>query len=305
MAISSDQAGLADTAAIQERNPSIPQPKAIDVSAFPETIIRADGHWSGYWRELWKYRELFVFLAWRDVSVRYKQTVIGVGWALIRPFLMMVIFTLVFSKLAKLASPGEIPYPLLIMAAMLPWHFFASVMGEGSNSLLANANLITKVYFPRLIIPATSVAVAAVDLAIGGSLLIGMFAWYGFMPSIQIALLPVFFALALMAAFGTSFWLSALTVRYRDVRYVVPFLVQIGLYATPVGFSTASIPVEYRWLFALNPMVGVIEGFRWSLLGTGILGDGVLISSLVMTTILIITGFRYFRATERKFADTI
>lgn len=270
-----------------------------------EIVIRPGGPSGGYWAELWRYRELFLFLAWRDVSVRYKQTAIGLGWALIRPFLMMVIFTLIFSRLAKLGSPGDIPYPLLIMAAMLPWQFFAMVMGEGSSSLLSNANLITKVYFPRLIIPASAVAVAAVDLLIGGSLMGILFAWYEFLPSWQIVFLPLFLIAALLAALGVGFWLSALTVRYRDVRYVIPFLVQFGLYVTPVPYSTAAIPQEYRWLYALNPMVGVIEGFRWSLLGTGQLGDGVLLVSLAATMLLLVSGFCYFRATERQFADTI
>ncbi len=281
-------------------------PDIVPAAATPrEIVIRPGGNWAGYWAELWRFRELFFFLAWRDVKIRYKQTAIGVGWALLRPLLVMLIFTLVFSRLAKLESPGSIPYPLLIMAGMLPWQFFAAVMGEGSNSLFANANLITKVYFPRLIIPASSVAVALVDLLISGTLMIGMFAWYGMLPPLNVLLLPAFVVMAFMAALGIGLLLSALTVRYRDVRYVIPFLVQFGLYATPVGYSTASIPEEYRWLFALNPMVGVIEGFRWSLLGNGMLGDGVLPASLAVTLILLVGGFRYFRATERQLADTI
>lgn len=283
---------------------AVPQ-GAADVEMPPEVVIRAGGSWAGYWAEVWRFRELFYFLAWRDVKVRYKQTAIGVGWALIRPLLVMLIFTVVFSKLANLVSPGNVPYPLLVMAGMLPWQFFSVVMGEGSNSLFVNANLITKVYFPRLIIPASCVAVALVDLLISGALLVGMFAWFGFVPPIQALLLPLFIIMAFLAALGIGLLLSALTVRYRDVRYVVPFLVQFGLYATPVGFSTASIPEEYRWLFALNPMVGVIEGFRWSLLGNGILDNGVLPVSLAATVVLLVGGFRYFRATERQIADTI
>jgi len=273
--------------------------------ALTETVIRAGGSWTGYWAEVWRFRELFFFLAWRDVKVRYKQMTIGIGWALIRPLLVMIIFTLVFSRLAKLDSPAGVPYPLLVMAAMLPWQFFAAVMGEGSNSLLTNANLITKVYFPRLIVPASAVMVASVDLLISGILMVGMFVWYGFLPPVQVLLLPVFFVLALAAALGLGLLLSALTVKYRDFRYVIPFVVQFGLYVTPVGYSTLTIPVEYRWAFALNPMVGVIEGFRWCLLGTGILGDGVLISSTAVTLVTLVIGFRYFRATERQFADTI
>jgi len=270
-----------------------------------EIVIRAGGSWTGYWAEVWRYRELFFFLAWRDVKVRYKQTVIGVGWALIRPLLVMIIFTVIFSRLANLASPGNVPYPLLVMAAMLPWQFFAAVMGEGSTSLLTNANLITKVYFPRVIVPASAVVVASVDLMISGTLMLGMFAWYGFLPPAQVLLLPLFVFLALSAALGLGLLFSALMVKYRDFRYIIPFMVQFGLYVTPVGYSTATIPVDYRWLFALNPMVGVIEGFRWCLLGTGVLGDGVLFASLGTTLVLLVVGFRYFRATERQFADSI
>jgi len=270
-----------------------------------EIVIRAGGSWTGYWSELWRFRELFVFLAWRDVKVRYKQMTIGIGWALIRPLMVMIIFTIVFSRLAKLPSPGDVPYPLLVMAAMLAWQFFASVMGEGSNSVLTNANLITKVYFPRVIVPASAVVVAFVDLMISGLLMLGMFIWYGFLPPVQVLLLPLFLILALASALGLGLLLSALTVKYRDFRYIVPFIVQFGLYVTPVGYSTMSIPVDYRWLFGLNPMVGVIEGFRWCLLGTAYLGDGVLVASVVTTALLLVLGFRYFRATERQFADTI
>jgi lipopolysaccharide transport system permease protein len=275
------------------------------LSAETEIVIRPGGGLAGYWAELWRFRELFFFLAWRDVKIRYKQTSIGVGWALLRPFMFMLIFTLIFSKLAKLTSPGDVPYPLMIMAGMLPWQFFAQVMGEGSNSLFANANLITKVYFPRLLIPASAVAVALVDLLISGVLLVGMFAWYGFLPPLNVLLLPFFMAIAFLAALGVGLLLSALTVRYRDVRIIIPFLVQFGFFATPIGYSTAAVPVDYRWLFALNPMVGAIEGFRWSLFGVGVLGDGVLPASLAMTAVVLVCGFRYFRATERQFADTI
>jgi lipopolysaccharide transport system permease protein len=275
------------------------------VSLGEEVILRAGGSNRGYWAELWQYRELFFFLAWRDLKVRYKQTAVGVAWAVIRPLLVTVVFVVVFGRLAGLPSPAEVPYPLLVLAGMVAWQFFAAVMGEGSNSVLSNANLISKIYFPRIIVPASVVAVALADLGITGLLTVGLMAWYGFLPPTQILFLPAFLALALAAALGVGFWLSALTVRYRDVRFVVPFLVQFGLYVTPVGFSTLSVPEAYRPLFAVNPMVGVIEGFRWCLLGSGVLGGGVLPVSTAVATALLVTGFLYFRRTERQFADTI
>ncbi|QJW92713.1 ABC transporter permease [Frigoriglobus tundricola] len=270
-----------------------------------EVVLRPGGSSRGYWAELWRYRELFYFLAWRDLKVRYKQTSVGIAWAVLRPLLVTFVFVFVFGRMANLPSPDGVPYPLLVIAGMAAWQFFASVMGEGSNSMLANANLISKVYFPRIIVPSSVVAVALADLGITAVLACGLMAWYSFLPPIQIVLLPLFLLLALAAALGIAFWLSALTVRYRDVRFVVPFLVQFGLYVTPVGFSTFSVPEEYRPLFALNPMVGVIEGFRWCALGTGALGGGILPISVVVSTILLVSGFRYYRATERRFADII
>lgn len=270
-----------------------------------ETVIRPNRGSAHYWAEVWRFRELFVFLAWRDLAVRYKQMTIGIAWALIRPLITMVIFTLVFGRLAGLESPGGVPFALLVMAGLLPWQFFAAVMAEGSASLLTNAHLITKVYFPRLIVPASSVAVALADLLVAGGLLTGMMLWYRHTPPWQIVLLPVFLALGMAAALGVGFWLSALTVKYRDFRFVVPFMVQFGLYVTPVGYSTASVPEEYRPLFALNPLVGVIEGFRWCLLGVGEVGGWVLPISTGVSAGLLVTGFRYFRNSERRFADTI
>jgi lipopolysaccharide transport system permease protein len=270
-----------------------------------QVVIRPGGPGAGYWRELWRYRELFLFLAWRDLKVRYKQTAIGVAWALIRPLLVMVIFTIVFGRLAKLPAPDGVPYPVLVMTGMMAWQFFAGVMGEGSVSVLSNANLITKVYFPRVIVPASVVAVALADLLVTWGLMLGMMAWYGLLPPVQVVLLPVFLLLALAASLGAGFWLSALTVRYRDVRFVVPFLVQFGLYVTPVGYSAFTVPEGYRPLLALNPMTGVIEGFRWCLLGTGAVGGGTLPVSAAVAAALLVTGFRYFRATERRFADKI
>lgn len=273
-----------------------------------ELVVEAGRTAGQYWRDLWRYRELFFFLAWRDIKVRYKQTTVGVAWAVIRPLLTMVIFTVIFGRLAKLPAPGDIPYPLLVMAGMLPWQFFANAMSECGGSILANANLISKVYFPRLITPASVVIVTFVDLLISGALMLGLMGWYwytvGFTLPWQVVTLPVFLALALAAALGVGLWLSALTVKYRDFRYIVPFVVQFGLYVSPVGFSTDVLPEQWRLAFALNPMTGIIEGFRWALLGNPLRGVELGISTLV-TAALLVSGFVYFRATERQFADTI
>jgi lipopolysaccharide transport system permease protein len=259
-----------------------------------------------YWHDLWDYRELFYFLAWRDILVRYKQTVIGVAWAVIRPFLTMLVFTLVFSRIARVPAPAAAPYALLVMAGMLPWQFFSTAIGESSNSLINNSNLISKVYFPRLIIPAGSVITSFVDFLITFGLMGAMMAWYGFVPDWRIVTFPLFMALALGAALGGGLWLCALNVKYRDFRYVVPFIVQIGLYISPVGFSSSIVPERWRTLYALNPMVGVIDGFRWSLLRGEVPLDttGVFIS-LVLTLSLCVSGIAYFRKTERSFADVI
>ena len=270
-----------------------------------EVVLRHGGSSTGYWAELWRYRELFLFLAWRDLAVRYKQTVIGVAWAVIRPLLVTVVFVVVFSRVAKLTAPDGVPYPLLVLVGMTAWQFFAAVMADGSNSVVNNANLISKVYFPRILVPTAVVAVAAADLAVTAAMTALLMAWYGVLPPIQVVLLPGFLVLGLAAALGVGFWLAALTVRFRDVRMVVPFLVQFGLYATPVGYSAFEVPDAYRLLFALNPMVGVIEGFRWCVLGTGAIGGGVLVVSGVSAALLLVSGFRYFRSTERQFADTI
>src|SRR5437660_2216127 len=231
-----------------------------------ELIIEAGRTERNYWRDLWRYRELFYFLAWRDILVRYKQTVIGIAWALIRPFLTMAVFTIVFSRIAKLPAPGAVPYALLVMAAMLPWQFFSTAMSEASNSLIGNANLISKVYFPRLVIPAGSVITSFVDFLITLGLMAVMMVWYRFVPDWHILAFPLFSILAFCTAFGAGLWLCALNVKYRDFRYIVPFIVQFGLYVSPVGFSSAIIPEKWQLLYSLNPMVGVIDGFRWSLL---------------------------------------
>lgn len=259
-----------------------------------------------YWRDLWRYRELFYFLAWRDILVRYKQTVIGLAWALLRPFLTMLIFTFVFHRVAKLDAPEAVPYPLLVFAAMLPWQFFATALSESSNSLIGNANLISKVYFPRLIVPASSVITSFVDFLITLGLMALMMLWYGFAPDWRLLALPLFIALAFAAAFGAGLWLCALNVKYRDFRYIVPFIVQFGLYVSPVGFSSSVVPARWQLLYACNPMVGVIDGFRWSLLqGKAPLPTLSLTISISLTLLLCLTGILYFRKTEKTFADVI
>ncbi|MFJ7565815.1 ABC transporter permease [Herminiimonas sp. NPDC097707] len=268
-------------------------------------VIEAGRSESHYWRDLWRYRELFFFLAWRDILVRYKQTVIGFAWVLLRPFLTMLVFTLVFSKLAKLPSEG-VPYPILVFAALLPWQFFSNAFTEAGNSLISNANMISKVYFPRLVIPASAVIVSFVDFVISGIILIGLMFWYGFMPDWRMLTLPLFIFVAFAAAMGAGLWIAALNVKYRDFRYIIPFVVQFGLYVSPVGFSSTIVPEKWRLLYSLNPMVGVIDGFRWAILGgnTQLYWPGFLLS-LALVTLLLITGIFYFRKTERGFADLI
>jgi len=259
-----------------------------------------------YWRDLWNYRELFQVLAWRDVSVRYKQTVIGVAWAVLRPVLSMMIFTFVFARLAKLPTEGKAPYALMVFVGMLPWIFFSTSLGDASNSLITNVNLISKVYFPRLIVPTATIMVGFVDLAIGFGILVLMMLWYHFLPSLQIVLLPVFVLLAFLAALGPSLWITALNVKYRDFRYVIPFILQLGIYVSPVGFSSRVVPAKWKLLYSLNPMVGVIDGFRWCILGSDspLYVPGFLLSVLVIALFVWI-GIVYFRRTERSFADII
>jgi lipopolysaccharide transport system permease protein len=271
----------------------------------PEILIRAGRTERQYWKDLWKYRELFYFLAWRDILVRYKQTAIGFAWALIRPFLTMVVFTVVFGNLAKLPSEGA-PYPILVFAAMLPWQFFANALSECSNSLISNANLISKVYFPRLIVPTSAVIVSFVDFMISGIILLGLMAWYNFVPTWRILTLPGFIGIAFAASIGAGLWLAALNVEYRDFRYIVPFIVQFGLYISPVGFSSGIVPEKWRLVYSLNPMVGVIDGFRWAILGgqATIYWPGFLLSS-GLVALLFVSGIWYFRKMERRFADVI
>ncbi|MGL5077852.1 MAG: ABC transporter permease, partial [Waterburya sp.] len=258
-------------------------------------VIEAGRSESQYWRDIWRYRELFYFLAWRDILVRYKQTAIGIAWALIRPFLTMIVFTVVFGNIAKLPSEG-VPYPILVFAAMLPWQFFANALSECSNSLLNNSNLISKIYFPRLIVPASAVIVSFVDFLISGMILVALMAWYNFVPDWRIVTLPLFILIAFIAAIGAGLWLAALNVEYRDFRYIVPFIVQFGLYISPVGFSSSVVPEKWRFLYSLNPMVGVIDGFRWAILGgdTQLYWSGFLLS-MTLVVFLIVSGVWYFR----------
>jgi lipopolysaccharide transport system permease protein len=296
--------------------PSLPQTGApagrvddrteMDISDEHVLVIepgRAERH---YWRDLWRYRELFQVLAWRDISVRYKQTVIGAAWAIIRPFLTMVVFTVIFGKLAGLPSDGSAPYALMVFAGMLPWSFFSTALADASNSLIGNANLISKVYFPRLIVPIAAVMTAFVDFVIGFVILLALMAWYQFMPGWQILLLPVFTAVAIVASVGVGVWITALNVKYRDFRYVIPFIVQLGLYVSPVGFSSVIVPEKWRPLYSLNPMVGVIDGFRWSLLGgeSQLYWPGFCLS-LGVAVFFLWLGIRQFRKMERSFADLI
>jgi lipopolysaccharide transport system permease protein len=270
-----------------------------------ELVIKAGRIEQQYWQDLWRYRELLYFLVWRDVLVRYKQTVIGIAWALLRPFLTMIVFTIVFGKLAKL-DDGTVPYPILVFAAMLPWHFFSDSLSRCSSSLIGNANLISKVYFPRLIVPVSAVIGSLFDFLISGIILLGLMAWYNFVPGWQILTLPIFICMAAVTAMGMGIWFAALNVKYRDFQYIVPFIVQFGLYISPVGFSSNVIPEQWRSLYYLNPMVGVIDGFRWAILGRETqINFGNFIISFSLVIIILVSGIWYFRKTERTFADVI
>ena len=278
---------------------------AASESAQFDLVIEPGRSFRHYWHDLWQYRELFYFLSWRDILVRYKQTAIGVTWGILRPLLTMIVFTVIFGYLAKLPSEG-VPYPILVFAAMLPWQFFSSSLTESSNSFITNANMLTKIYFPRLIVPASAVIVNLVDFLISFVILAGLMAWYRFIPGWQVLTLPLFLAMAFLASFGLGLWLATLNVKYRDFRYVVPFIAQFGLYISPVGFSSSVVPGKWRLLYSINPMVGVIDGFRWAILGgdSHIYWPGFMLSSAVTLTIFLLA-VRYFRSTERKFADII
>jgi lipopolysaccharide transport system permease protein len=271
-----------------------------------QIVLEAGRVEENYWRDLWRYRELFQVLAWRDVAVRYKQTIIGVTWAVVRPVLTMLIFTIIFARIAKLPSEGSAPYPLMVLAGMLPWTFFATALSDASNSLIGSAGLISKIYFPRLIIPTATIVVAFVDLAISFGILGVMMIWYQFWPSWRILLLPFFVLLAFLASLGPGLWVTALNVKYRDFRYVIPFALQLGLYISPVGFSSSVVPEKWRLLYSLNPIVGVIDGFRWCILDrdSRIYWTGLGIS-LTAIAFFLWLGIRQFRKMEKTFADLI
>lgn len=260
-----------------------------------------------YWKDLWHFRELFYILSWRDVKVRYKQTVLGVLWSVLRPLLVMIIFTVVFNRFAKLSADTDAPYTLFVFAGMLPWTFFSSAMTESSNSLIANTNLITKIYFPRLIIPASAVIASFVDFLISLVLLFILFFYYQFLPPVQILFLPILLFWSFLTSFSIGLYLTALNVKYRDFRYIIPFMVQFGLYVSPVGYSSNIVPHKWRLLYDINPIVGIIDGFRWCILG-GKLTDDTKLSmaiSIVITVAILIVAVRYFRKTEKTFADII
>ncbi len=272
----------------------------------PMLVIEPGRTEKNYWADLWRYRELFLILAWRDISVRYKQTIIGILWAIIRPFLTMVVFTVIFSRIAKLPSDGSAPYALMVFAAMLPWSLFSNSLSESSDSLVGNANLIGKVYFPRLIIPTATLVTAFVDFLISFIILIGMMVYYQFAAGWHMLLLPFFIILALLASMGPGLWITALNVKYRDFRYIIPFIVQFGLYVSPVGFSSKVVPEQWRMLYSINPMVGVIDGFRWCILGgnSPIYLPGFLFSLAIIAFFLYL-GVTRFRKMEKIFADLI
>ena len=271
-------------------------------------IIEAGKGEAHYWKDIWRYRELFFFLSWRDIIVRYKQTAIGVLWAVLRPVLQTVLFVFVFKGVAKMPSEGDppVPYTLLVFSAMLPWQFFASALTEASNSLISNANMISKIYFPRLIMPASAVIVALTDFFISVAMLAVLMLWFGIAPTWRLLFLIPLTGIAFLASFGTGLWLAALNVEYRDFRYVLPFIVQFGFFASPVGYSSSRIPEKWRLLYSMNPMVGVIDGFRWSITGVSAFFNwpGFFVS-LSLVALLAVSGIWYFRRTEREFADVI
>jgi lipopolysaccharide transport system permease protein len=270
-----------------------------------ELIIEPGRAERQYWRDLWKYRELFYFLAWRDLLVRYKQTVVGVAWSVIRPFLTMVVLTIVFGKLGKMPA-GAVPYPILVFCGMLPWQFFSTALAESGSSLVSNSNLISKVYFPRLVVPASSIITSFVDFLISTILLTALMGWYRWLPSANSVFLPAFVALTLAASLGAGLWVAALMVEYRDFKFIVPFITQFGLYLSPVGFDSSVVPERWRLLYSLNPMVGIIDGFRWAILGGQhrLFLPGLL-ASVLGVALLLFSGVWYFRKTEQSFADVI
>jgi lipopolysaccharide transport system permease protein len=275
------------------------------MSKVKSTVIRPASPWPSInFRELWDYRELLLILSWRDVSVRYKQSAVGIGWAILQPLLMMIIFTIVFGKFAKLPSEG-VPYPIYTFCALLPWNYFARSLTDSSSSLVGSSHLVTKVYFPRLVLPLSKIFAGLIDFAIGFVILLGMMAWYGVTPTVGILFLPVFLLVAMLASLGVGLWLTAINVKYRDVAFVVPFLVQFWMYASPVAYSATIVPERYQWIYGLNPMVGVIEGFRWAMLGTEMPRPEIILISLTGILVILVGGLFYFRHMEKTFADII
>ena len=275
------------------------------VDEVPWRVIQSSTGWvSLNLRELWRYRELLYFLVWRDVKVRYKQTVLGAAWAILQPFFTMVVFSIFFGRLAKVPSDG-LPYPIFAYCALLPWQLFAHALTESGNSLVGNQNLITKVYFPRLVIPLAAVLSGVVDFAVAFVVLLGMMAYYGTVPTSAAVTLPVFLFLVLATALGVGLWLSALNVQYRDVRYTIPFLTQTWLFATPVAYPAKLVPEAWRAVYGLNPMAGVVEGFRWALLGTASPPGPLLAVSVAAVLTLVVSGLYYFRRMEKTFADVV
>ena len=269
-------------------------------------IIEAGQREIHYWLDIWRYRELLQVLAWRDLSIRYKQTVIGISWALIRPFLTMLVFTVLFGRIAKLPSDGTTPYALMVFAGMLPWTFFSTGLADASNSLINNANLISKVYFPRLLVPTATLAVAFVDFLISFCILVALMVWYRFAPGWEFVFLPIFVLFGFLTSLGPSLWITSLNVKYRDFRYIIPFILQFGLYVSPVGFSSNVIPEQWRLVYSLNPMVGVIDGFRWCILhGESQLYLPGLALGFCITAFFLWLGINRFRKMEKSFADLI
>ncbi len=285
--------------------PAQKEPRAFLSGNYMHTVIKPPKGWAPLeLGELWKFRELLFFLTWRDIKVRYKQTALGATWAILQPVLTMILFSIIFGGLAKLPSDG-IPYPIFTFTALLPWQLFAFALSQASNSLVGSQNLISKVYFPRLVIPFSSVVAGLVDFVIAFLVLVGLMAFYGISLTSAILLLPLFLLLALTSAMAVGLWLSALNVQYRDIRYVVPFLTQFWMYATPIAYSSSLIPEKWRWLYSLNPMTGVVEGFRWTILGKSSLDIFSLSTSACIVVALLIGGLYYFKRMEASFADII
>lgn len=280
-------------------------PTPMDVIPRRKTVIVPSRGWiSLNLKELWQYRELLGILAWRDVSVRYKQSIVGIGWAIIQPVMTMIIFTIIFGKFAKLPSEG-IPYPVFTYCALLPWNYFSRSLSDSSDSLVGSAHLVTKIYFPRIILPVSKVFAGLIDLSIAFVILLGMMVWYRMIPTVGIFFLPVFILVAMLAALGVGLWFTALNVLYRDVKFVVPFLVQFWMYASPVAYSTSIIPDRWKWVYGLNPMVGVVEGFRWALLGKSAPFFSMFLIPILIIFFVLISGLYFFKHMEKTFADII